>query len=227
MVVEAGLHGNDYISDRSRRLAQAQQNRGDGWLLPQTVMVMCVGVAVLLLLPKRWPERLMAHAMNQEIQSADRPRESSEPPMAIAPRESISYFFQIHTPRTTRLVVDLSDRHVTVFDQDQPVQVYDIAIGQPGWETPIGEFTITRMVEHPLWQHPITHTVIEPGADNPLGTRWIGFTEINTTLIGFHGTNQPDLIGQAVSHGCIRMTNEDVEAMYALVQLGATVVVQP
>jgi L,D-transpeptidase ErfK/SrfK len=127
---------------------------------------------------------------------------------------------------TTQVIVDLSDRQVSVFDQNRLKGRYPIAVGQPGWETPTGTFRIFHMKRNPSWKHPITGQIVPPGDDNPLGDRWIGFLAGKHTEIGFHGTNQEELIGQAVSHGCIRMRNHDINAMFEQVSLGATVTVR-
>ena len=66
-----------------------------------------------------------------------------------------------------------------------------------------------------------------PGPTNPLGERWIGFAHGEGWTIGIHGTPNPELLGQAVSHGCIRMRNEDVVRIYERVQLGTAVTVEP
>ena len=62
---------------------------------------------------------------------------------------------------------------------------------------------------------------------NPLGERWIGFAHGEGWTIGIHGTPNPELLGQAVSHGCVRMRNEDVVRIYERVQLGTAVTVEP
>ena len=61
------------------------------------------------------------------------------------------------------------------------------------------------------------------GIDNPLGARAI---YLGSTLYRIHGSNEPETIGQAVSSGCFRMTNEDVTDLYDRVHVGATVVVK-
>jgi lipoprotein-anchoring transpeptidase ErfK/SrfK len=64
------------------------------------------------------------------------------------------------------------------------------------------------------------------GPANPLGARGIYLYQGNKdTLFRIHGTNQPELIGQAISSGCIRMTNEDAIDLYNKVKIGAIVVV--
>lgn len=127
----------------------------------------------------------------------------------------------------TRLIVHLGDRKVAVYQNQQEIASYPIAVGKAGWETPIGSFRIILMQQDPTWRHPFTGEVIPPGADNPLGSRWIGFWTDGVHQIGFHGTNQEDLIGQAVSHGCIRMRDADAQALYAQVAIGTLVEVQP
>lgn len=126
-----------------------------------------------------------------------------------------------------RLLVDLSDRQVSLYQDDRLQSRFNIAVGREGWETPTGEFSILAMQEHPVWQNPITGETITQGVDNPLGSRWIGFWTDGTHQIGFHGTNQDDLIGQAVSHGCIRMRDPDIQALYTQVAVGTPVVVIP
>ncbi|PSB28509.1 L,D-transpeptidase [Stenomitos frigidus ULC18] len=128
---------------------------------------------------------------------------------------------------SAKLVIDLSDRQVQLYREQTLVTSYPIAIGQAGWETPIGSFQVLEMQRDPKWQHPITGEVIPPGPANPLGKRWIGFLYEGRTHIGFHGTNQEELIGQAVSHGCIRMRNRDVIALYDQIAPGTPVDVRP
>jgi L,D-transpeptidase ErfK/SrfK len=140
---------------------------------------------------------------------------------------AVSALTQPEERQQSRLVVDLSDRRVYLYTDDRLQATYDIAVGRAGWETPSGKFAILSKIPNPAWQHPFTGDVIEKGAANPLGSRWIGFWTDGKHQIGFHGTNQTDLIGQAVSHGCIRMRDGDIQAMYEQVNVGTVVVVQP
>jgi L,D-transpeptidase ErfK/SrfK len=125
------------------------------------------------------------------------------------------------------IVIDLGQRSLTLLQNDQVIQEFPVAIGQDDWQTPIGTFRVQSMREDPHWQHPITRDSIGPGPDNPLGSRWIGFLEEGEFFIGIHGTNQDTLIGQAVSHGCVRMFNKDIQTLYEKVKLGTPVVVRP
>ncbi len=126
-----------------------------------------------------------------------------------------------------RVVVRTGSRRVYVYEGKAIVASYAIAIGKAGWETPPGEYQVFSKEVNPIFKNFKTGNVIQPGRDNPLGVRWIGFWTDGKTQLGFHGTNQPELIGQAVSHGCIRMRNKDVTALFEKVAIGTPVVVEP
>lgn len=126
----------------------------------------------------------------------------------------------------TRLVLKLKQRRVFVFKGDKQVASYPVAVGKKGWETPTGNFKIIQMVRNPTWQNPWTGKVISAGPKNPIGERWIGFWTDGKNQIGFHGTPTINSIGQAASHGCVRMLNSDVKAMFELVKVGTPVLVQ-
>ncbi|MEB3338040.1 MAG: L,D-transpeptidase, partial [Leptolyngbyaceae bacterium] len=126
----------------------------------------------------------------------------------------------------SHLVVDLSDRRVYLFQRAKLQVSYPIAIGQAGWETPTGNFKVTQMQLDPHWKHPITGQIFPAGPDSPLGVRWIGFWSDKHNHIGFHGTNQDHLIGTAISHGCLRMRNQDIIQLYSQVVIGTPVTVR-
>jgi lipoprotein-anchoring transpeptidase ErfK/SrfK len=126
-----------------------------------------------------------------------------------------------------QLVVKLSDRRLWVYQEGKTIASYPLAVAEVGWETPTGTFRVTEMQKHPQWRHPITGEVIDIGKNNPLGDRWIGFWSNGRQQIGFHGTNQEELIGQAVSHGCLRMRNRDIRELYQRVHPGTVVAIYP
>jgi lipoprotein-anchoring transpeptidase ErfK/SrfK len=110
---------------------------------------------------------------------------------------------------------------------------YGVAVGNEAlaWS---GVATVGRMTEWPDWiPTPDIRARLGPfpdrvpgGPANPLGARALYLFQGKTdTLYRIHGTNQPQYIGQAVSSGCIRMTNEDVIDLYDRARLGATVIV--
>jgi L,D-transpeptidase ErfK/SrfK len=127
----------------------------------------------------------------------------------------------------TRLLIKLGERRVYVYQKNQVLTSFPVAIGRDGWETPVGSHQVIQMVHNPVWEHPFTGELVPPGADNPLGARWIGFWTDGTNYIGFHGTPNEDSVGQSVSHGCVRMYNQDVIKLFQMVKIGTPVQVMP
>ncbi len=146
---------------------------------------------------------------------------------AIPPLDDPAQFLPLNRLYQTRLVLRLGERRVYLYQGEQEVASYPVAIGKPGWETPTGTFEIMTMIENPSWQNPWTGEVRPPGENSALGLRWIGFWTNGKDTIGFHGTPTVESIGSAASHGCVRMRNEDVVALYGQVQLGTVVIVEP
>jgi L,D-transpeptidase ErfK/SrfK len=127
----------------------------------------------------------------------------------------------------TRLQLDLSDRRLSLYADNELVGSYTVAVGKPGWETPTGDYSILHMAIDPIWENPWTGELIYPGPTNPMGRAVIVFHTIGDDMIAFHGTPDEGLLGQAVSHGCVRMRNEDILAMYDIVRRGTPVSVVP
>ncbi len=125
------------------------------------------------------------------------------------------------------LVLKLKERKVHVYRGEQKLASYPVAVGKKGWETPTGKFKVIQMIENPVWQNPWNGRIVPAGPKNPLGERWIGFWTDGKNYIGFHGTAAENLIGQAVSHGCVRMRNKDIKAMFEKIEVGTSVVVEP
>ena len=80
-----------------------------------------------------------------------------------------------------------------------------------------------RPPEEMLQRRPDLPHFMTGGPDNPLGARAL---YLGSSLYRIHGSNEPETIGQAVSSGCFRLTNEDVIDLYNRVPVGATVIVQ-
>jgi lipoprotein-anchoring transpeptidase ErfK/SrfK len=139
----------------------------------------------------------------------------------------------INKPVTTpvqnlKLVLKLKERRLYVYRGEKLEVKYTVAVGKPGWETPTGNFKIIQMLKDPAWAHPFKKgVVIPPGTTNPLGKRWVAFWTDGTNSIGFHGTPNESVMGRAVSHGCVRMRNRDVIALFDKVALGTPVTVEP
>ena len=107
---------------------------------------------------------------------------------------------------------------------------YGIGVGRDGFRWS-GTHRITAKKEWPSWTPPAQMVRRRPdlprhmagGIDNPLGARAM---YLGSTLYRIHGSNEPETIGQAVSSGCFRMTNEDVTDLYSRVSVGTTVIVK-
>ena len=128
----------------------------------------------------------------------------------------------------TRVVIYLDRRELEIYEGDTLRHTFPVAIGQADWETPVGHFAVFDLRRDPVWQHPITKEAIAPGPDNPLGSRWIGFALAEDNYkVGIHGTYAETLMGQAVSHGCVRMRNQDVQLLFNYLSIGTPVTVRP
>lgn len=119
-------------------------------------------------------------------------------------------------------------------NEDEPgvVITHPISIGRQDWATPLGTTRVTAKVENPSWTPPesirrehaadgdFLPAVVPPGPDNPLGNH-----AIRLALPGYllHGTNRPYGVGMRVTHGCIRLYPEDIEALFDRVAVGTPV----
>lgn len=142
-----------------------------------------------------------------------------------------------------QLVLDRRKRLLKVMEGDRERRRFRVGVGMPGWETPVGSFSVIEKTAYPIWEHPAKGVRIPPGPANPLGSRWIGFhrdckgrrgfngqehLEVKGCVSsGFHGTPNRDSVGGAVSHGCVRLFDEDVRELFEMVQLGTPVTVLP
>jgi hypothetical protein len=115
-------------------------------------------------------------------------------------------------------------RVTVVFAGDRPVRIYPASVGREGEETPLGEFTLGICEEKPVY-YGVTPPVPYGNPDNPLGERWLGFSE--KTSYGIHGTNSESTIGSRESEGCVRMHNQDVIDLFDLVPTGTRVKIHP
>ncbi|HKW11691.1 MAG TPA: L,D-transpeptidase [Gemmatimonadaceae bacterium] len=119
---------------------------------------------------------------------------------------------RVTDPPPVRLEVSLSARELSVVENGEVVRTYSIAVGQPRHPTPTGRFRTGDIVWNPSWRPPDVdwardETYQPPGAPaNPMQGLKIYFQAPDYFI---HGTNDPDSIGEAASHGCIRMTASD------------------
>jgi lipoprotein-anchoring transpeptidase ErfK/SrfK len=157
------------------------------------------------------------------------PYEKVEPPIAY--RRSIVEYHRKEAAGT--IVVDTDDRHLYYVMPDGKAIRYGVTVGEDA-QSWAGIAKIGNMTEWPSWTPtegekqrlgPLP-SYVEGGPANPMGARALYlFQGSKDTLFRIHGTNQPEYIGEAISSGCIRMTNEDVIDLYKRVKVGTTVVV--
>src|ERR1700691_4823724 len=148
------------------------------------------------------------------------------PLVSPIPRETVS-FSGNYAPGT--IVVNTSERRLYFVLPDGQALRYGVGVGRPGF-TWAGVSHIVNKREWPDWTPPSQMLKRRPdlprhmagGSGNPLGARAM---YLAGTLYRIHGSNEPDTIGQAVSSGCIRMTNQDVTDLYERARVGARVVV--
>lgn len=107
------------------------------------------------------------------------------------------------------IIVSISNRTLTLMENGQPRKTYPIAVGRMLFDTPIGDYVIVNR---------------QPNPGGPYGSMWLSLSKVS---YGIHGTNDPSSIGKAVSRGCIRMYNNDVNELAAIVPNGTGVSIRP
>ena len=133
-----------------------------------------------------------------------------------------------HKPGT--IVINTAERKLYLVQGDGTALQYGIGVGRVGF-TWKGVRKVTAKKEWPSWTPPEQMLKRQPGLprhmaggiENPLGARAL---YLGGTLYRIHGSNEPETIGEAVSSGCFRMTNDDVVDLYKRVPIGTTVIVQ-
>ena len=136
------------------------------------------------------------------------------------------------------IVLNLPEMRMYYFPPTAPgqiptVQTYPIGVGRMDWETPLGLTKIVTKVENPQWRPPasikqehlqlyneVLPDVVPAGPNNPLG-----LFAMRLGIPGYliHGTNKKDGVGSRVSHGCVRMYNDDIAYLFPQVPEGTPV----
>jgi L,D-transpeptidase ErfK/SrfK len=106
-----------------------------------------------------------------------------------------------------RISIDVTQKILNLSEDSKIIRTYPVAVGKPETPTPLGNWTITEKT-------------INPGG--PFGARWMRLS-IPWGGYGIHGTDNPNSIGKAASHGCVRMYNDDVIDLYNRVEIGTPV----
>jgi lipoprotein-anchoring transpeptidase ErfK/SrfK len=151
-------------------------------------------------------------------------RKSAKSPVK---RETVKYSGPY---KANTIIVDTTERRLYYVMENGKALKYGVGVGREGFQW-AGKHRISRKAEWPGWtpppamrkRQPDLPQYMEGGLNNPLGARAL---YIGATIYRIHGSNEPWTIGQAVSSGCIRMTNDDVTHLYEQVNVGTRVVVQ-
>jgi lipoprotein-anchoring transpeptidase ErfK/SrfK len=200
-------------------------------------------IAAFLVLPLAWPASAQQrptpnlYAPHAVIETRPLPpviapapvaeeEEAEDDRSADLKRQQVVYAGQ-EVPGT--IIIDTSHTYLFLVMEGGQAMRYGIGVGREGF-TWNGRERVSRMAEWPDWyppkemieRQPYLPRVMAGGTGNPLGARAM---YLGSTLYRIHGTNQPNTIGKYVSSGCIRLTNDDIEDLYARVKVGAQVVV--
>lgn len=130
---------------------------------------------------------------------------------------------------TDGLLVNIPQRMLFRAGIDGDLDAWPVAVGRPGWATPTASFTVALKETAPTWNVPASireesrrvgrtlPETVPPGPDNPLGAYWIG---LSIPGVGVHGTNAPQSIYRAATHGCIRAHPDDIAKLFGRVRVG-------
>ena len=135
------------------------------------------------------------------------------------------------------LTLNISEYRMYYYPADQPGTVKSFAhgVGRQDWQTPLGRTTVIKKVKDPAWHPPESirrehaangdplPAIVPPGPNNPLGAYALYLNLPGDYRI--HGTDIDKIfgIGMQITHGCVRMYPEDIEALYRSVPVGASV----
>jgi len=132
-----------------------------------------------------------------------------EPLMNVSGDHYLSAFTgqQREVKKRQLIVIDIATRKLTLYEDDEKIREFVVAVGKSKTPSPLGEWKIVQKSLN--W-------------GNGFGTRWLGLN-VPWGIYGIHGTNKPGSIGSYASHGCIRMFNHQVEELYQLAAVGTRV----
>jgi lipoprotein-anchoring transpeptidase ErfK/SrfK len=131
-------------------------------------------------------------------------------------REGSLAFYQT----TSRIDIDLKTRRLSVYVSGELKATFRVGVGQAQYPTPLGHYFINQKL-------------LPSSPGGPYGVLALGISAFQPKLanwpqggpVAIHGTNQPALVGQPVSHGCLRMRNEDILRVSELVPSGSPVTI--
>lgn len=136
-------------------------------------------------------------------------------------------------PQGDRVVVDKSDGSLRVYAGERLLAQFPATMGSEYDPLPLGEWTIKGTSYNPPFNYnpdlfwdadpDDKKTRLPPGPNGPVGVAWI---DLSKEHYGIHGTSEPQTIGRAESHGCIRLSNWDVARLSLMVKPGTRAIFQ-
>jgi hypothetical protein len=125
----------------------------------------------------------------------------------------------VRPPTDLTIALNVPAFRLDVFRGTDLVRTYQVAVGQPRYQTPIGEFTVSEITWNPWWYPPDSkwaehEKITPPGPNNPMGKVKIRFGG----KVYFHETPLRASMGRAASHACVRMLGENAVDLARLVQ---------
>jgi lipoprotein-anchoring transpeptidase ErfK/SrfK len=126
------------------------------------------------------------------------------------------------------LLVRIGENKLYLYQDGKITHSWTVATGLAEYPTPTGLWEVTELRYMPTWVNPSPDgwgasmpASIPPGPSNPLGLRAINWS---APAIRFHGTTATYSLGYNASHGCVRMSNEDVIELYDMIEVGTPIV---
>ena len=137
-------------------------------------------------------------------------------------------------PKAERVVVDKSDKLVRVYGEgERLIAQFPATLGSEKDPLPLGNWKVNTVAYNPPFKYQPQlfwdvddseeEQMLPPGPNGPVGIVWI---DLNREHIGIHGTNSPETIKRAESHGCVRLTNWDAARLTRMIEDGMEVVFQ-
>ena len=168
----------------------------------------------------------LERAVRRELTLLDAPREIRVPTKVERPRVGVRdlaarypWVIAVHRPSFK----------LRVFRRLEPHKTYSVSVGQIGYTTPAGLYSIQNKAIDPVWDVPdepwageLRGRQIPPGPENPIKARWLGVYD----GVGIHGTAEAESIGTRASRGCIRMRIEDVKDLYRQIPVGTPIYIE-
>ncbi len=128
------------------------------------------------------------------------------------------------------IYVDTSACVLHFYENGVETRTYDCTPGMKGYTTPHGDWTLSYKDPAPTWYNPHSSwsasmpETIAPGASNPLGLRALALSCGGGIFI--HGTTNKSQLGTRASHGCIRLSNDNIVELYDIVETGIPIYVR-